>query len=66
MLRQLCAAAKTSIGLAFLLTSMSSLALAQTAPATPEIDAGSVANALALLFGGVALLGDKFCAKRRN
>ena len=49
--------ARTTVGLGLLSVGIGSLAFGGEA-VTPEIDAGSAASAMALLTGGVMLLGD--------
>ena len=54
--RMLVWTARTTVGLALLSAGIGSIAFGT--PATPEIDAGSAANAMALLTGGATLLRD--------
>ena len=63
--RALLETAKTTVGLALVLTALGSVAMADVLPppGTPEIDAGSAASAIALLAGGMMLLKDRFRAK---
>jgi len=44
------------VGFALVLTALSGTAMAQRIPRAPEIDAGSVATALALLAGGMTMM----------
>ena len=48
-----------AVGFGLVLAALSSAAYAQTAPATPEIDPGSMLSALALLSCGVMILKDR-------
>lgn len=67
MVRSLLRGAALACGLALIVAGMSVPAFAVPPPPSggaPEIDAGSLASAAALVAGGVALMADRFRRKK--